>query len=132
MWYDLVGGSPLTLPAVLLHGAEKMADLTTRGLGDEDFESIDSLLSLHLRTILKAPLIGLMVLFSLYVITESTSKSLLVGFICFCISLFRTWRRFLEPLSFVLFCLAVVVLCDQEMIVQLKGIALAWAELTGR
>ncbi len=101
-------------------GAEKMVDLTTRNVDDENFEShvleqLDQFLALHFRAVLKAPLIGLMMLFSIYVITGSVSKGLSVSSICVLISLFTTWRRFLEPISFAVFCLAVIDLCHYEM-----------------
>jgi hypothetical protein len=63
---------------------------------------------LHLRSASKAALIGIMTLFSMAVLTETIGKALIVSSICFAISLFNTWRRYLEPISFIVFCGAVV------------------------
>jgi hypothetical protein len=101
-----------------------MADISIDDAEAREFAEIFlELFKSHHRALLKAPLIGLMVLFSVYVITGSVFKGLAVGFLCCCISVFRTWRRFLEPLSFAMFCLAIFILCDHGLTAHLKGIA---------
>src|SRR6266851_2009065 len=99
--------------------------MTNYSTSDNDSEFEDFLVDLlrqHYLALFKAPLIGLMVLFSVYVITDSVAKSLAASFVCCLVSFFGTWRRYLEPLSFAMFCLAVVIMCDHSLAEHLKSI----------
>lgn len=69
----------------------------------------------HLRTLAKATLIGLMTLLVVLVSTGSGGKAIAIGFSCWTLSFFNTWRRFLEPVAFFLFCAAMVYWCDPDI-----------------
>jgi hypothetical protein len=67
-----------------------------------------------LRTFLKSIAIAGMVWFGIAVFSASIMKGFWIGLACMFLALFTTWRRFLEPLSFSLFCIAVVFWCDPQ------------------
>ena len=82
------------------------------------------------RTFLKSLAIGgmvWMVWFGIAVFSGSIMKGFLIGLVCMILALFNTWRRFLEPLSFSLFCVAVVFWCDPQA---LQRIAAAWRSIS--
>jgi uncharacterized protein (DUF486 family) len=69
----------------------------------------------HGRNLIKAILIGIMVSFSVAVFSASVPKAASIGTICFSVSHFATWRRFLELTSFAMFCVAAVLWCNDEL-----------------
>jgi hypothetical protein len=69
----------------------------------------------HMRSVLKASLIGIMVFFSVCAFTGSVWKAFVVGTLCLAISMFNTWRRYLEVAGFFVFCFAVVHWCAPEV-----------------
>jgi hypothetical protein len=73
------------------------------------------MLSAHYRTILKAPIIAVMITFSVMTFSGSIFKGILVGTVCLAASIFNTWRRYLEPIGFWIFLVAVVVWCDPSV-----------------
>ena len=79
------------------------------------------------RTFLKSLAIGGMVWFGLAMFSGSILKGFLIGLVCVFLALFHTWRRFLEPLSFSLFCIAVVFWCDPQV---LQRMAAAWRNIS--
>ncbi|MEW6639745.1 MAG: hypothetical protein AB1586_04500 [Pseudomonadota bacterium] len=56
---------------------------------------------------LKAIVIAVMMFISIDLLNGSLAKALVVALICAVVSLFRTWRRYLEPISFILLCVAI-------------------------
>jgi hypothetical protein len=74
----------------------------------------------HFRTLGKVALIGFIMLFSVGVLTGSFWKAVVISFFCFVLSTFNTWRRYLEPISFLVFCIAVVYWCDEEFVSHIK------------
>lgn len=70
------------------------------------------MLAAHYRTIFKAPIIAAMIAFSVSTFSGSLLKGVLIGVVCFAASIFNTWRRYLEPIGFWVFLVAVVVWCD--------------------
>jgi ABC-type proline/glycine betaine transport system permease subunit len=103
-----------------------------RGYGDTRMTSnkdeLDDIFSVELiglfktygRAFLKAWLIAMMAVFSIWVFTDSVWKALFIGFAFLPIALFRTWSRFLEPVSLVVFLAAVAYVCDQNLISHFK------------
>jgi hypothetical protein len=69
----------------------------------------DVLYDKYISKILRAAAVAAMTLFSVYVLTGSFGKTLLISVMSGAISLFHTWRRFTEPVSFLLFCAATAV-----------------------
>ncbi|WP_426441711.1 hypothetical protein [Bradyrhizobium genosp. P] len=59
----------------------------------------------------KAAMIAMMTAVSVLVFAEAYWKALAIGAFAFLLSMFTTWRRFVEPISFVVFLGAVVVAC---------------------
>ena len=80
-----------------------------------------------LRTFLKSLIIGGMVWFGIAIFSGSIMKGFLIGMCCMVLALFQTWRRFLEPLSFSLFCVAVAFWCDPQV---LQHMAAAWRSIS--
>jgi hypothetical protein len=62
-----------------------------------------------------------MVWFGLAIFSGSIMKGFLIGLICMILALFTTWRRFLEPLSFFLFCVAVAFWCDPQFLQRISA-----------
>jgi hypothetical protein len=88
---------------------------------DEEIEAkLFDFAATHFRTFGKAILIGLMTFSAVAIITGSGWKAFVIGFICFACSCFNTWRRFLEPAAFFVFCAATVYWCDQDFIQHAK------------
>jgi hypothetical protein len=77
-------------------------------------QEFDAFMRGHGRTILKCLIIGSMVWFEIAMYCGSTTKGLTIGLASFVLALFTTWRRFLEPVSFWLFCAAVAFWSNQE------------------
>jgi hypothetical protein len=69
---------------------------------------------LYYRAFFKAILLGLMTIFSVWVFTGAGWKAVFFGLAFFVISIFNTWRRFLEPIGLLVFCAAVAYDCDQN------------------
>jgi hypothetical protein len=65
-------------------------------------------------TFLKCLIIGSMVWFEIAMFSGSITKGLTIGLASLVLALFTTWRRFLEPVTFWVFCAAVAFWCDQE------------------
>ena len=91
---------------------------------DETLEDLVlELVDRHGRNFIKAILIGIMVSFSVAVFSASIRKAALIGTICFSVSLFATWRRFLELTSLAMFCVAAVLWCSDELARQVTASA---------
>ncbi|MEW6645365.1 MAG: hypothetical protein AB1586_33050 [Pseudomonadota bacterium] len=90
----------------------------------EDIEA--AVKSPQFRGILKALLIGLMMLFSVSTLNGSTWKALAAGAIFFLVGSFNTWRRYLEIPVFVFFCVATLYLCNENI---LQDIAAAISQI---
>jgi len=56
---------------------------------------------------IKALVIAVMMFVSIDLLNGNATKAVLVALLCAVISLFRTWRRYLEAISFVLLCVAI-------------------------
>ncbi|MDB5502155.1 MAG: hypothetical protein JWR89_2057 [Tardiphaga sp.] len=84
----------------------------------------------HLRTIIKAPIIGMMAGFSVLTVSGSLYKALIIVLAGTVLSGFATWRRFLEPISFWLFLGSVVYWCDVEIVGHLKTTARSLASIS--
>ena len=83
---------------------------------DEKLEDLVlELVDCHSRNFIKAILIGIMVSFSVAVFSASLPKAAVIGTICFSVSLFATWRRFLELTSLAMFCVAAVLSCTDDL-----------------
>ncbi|WP_027579878.1 hypothetical protein [Bradyrhizobium sp. Ai1a-2] len=78
------------------------------GVFDEFFD----LLVLHHRTLLKAPIMSYMTAITVVIFTGSYWKATWISFAVFLLSLFTTWRRYLEPLCFFAFAAAVIAECS--------------------
>jgi hypothetical protein len=94
----LIARDVYSLLGVVESTRERRGNMKSDPFKDEIIELVKH----YCRAILKAPLIGIMIFFSLCSFNVSYGKSLLVAFICLAISLINTWRRFLEPVSFVM------------------------------
>lgn len=84
------------------------------------YEAILHFSGTYLRVFIKATLICLMTMFSVWTYAGSLSKALLFGCAFFIISMFQTWRRILEPVSLLVFCAAAVYTCDQNFLSHVK------------
>ena len=80
----------------------------------EDIEA--AVKSPQVRGILKGLLIGLMMLFSVSVLNGSAWKALVAGGVFFLVGSFNTWRRYLEIPVFVVFCVATLYLCNENLV----------------
>ena len=74
----------------------------------------------HAIKLLKAPITAAMGGFSVWIFSGSIAKALIVAAICVLLSAFNTWRRFLEPLVFFAFVVAVIFWCDQDVLSRLR------------
>jgi hypothetical protein len=75
----------------------------------------------HIVKVIKAPIVASMAAFSVFMLNGSLLKAATVAIVCLLLSAFNTWRRFLEPLVFWCFALAVVQWCDADILVRLKS-----------
>src|SRR6266851_4541123 len=92
--------------------------------GDEDDELEEFILLFffrHARPALKAILIGAVGLFAMLVFTGSAAKAATVAILALALSLFNTWRRYLEPISLVVFCLAVLAWANIDILDRLRS-----------
>lgn len=97
-------------------------DMVDREITESEMETwLTEMLAVHHRTILKAPVIGTMVLFSVATFSGSVMKGLLIGAVCLAAAAFSTWRRHLEPIAFWVFLLAIVFWCDPSLMESLKS-----------
>ncbi|WP_441228052.1 hypothetical protein AB7813_08855 [Tardiphaga sp. 20_F10_N6_6] len=83
---------------------------------DATIETVIGVLEPHIRTACKAPVIALMSGIAVGIFSGALGKALLVGIVCLVVSLFATWRRFLEPISFWVFVAAIIYWCDARLI----------------
>ena len=91
---------------------------------DETLEDLVlELVDRHGRNFIKAILIGIMVSFSVAVFSASIPKAVIIGTICFSVSLFATWRRFFVLTSLAMFCVAAVLWCTDELARQVTASA---------
>jgi len=70
----------------------------------------------HFRTLAKAALMSMVVFFSIEILSGSFVKAGIVCAFCLAFGLFNTWRRYLEPITFVIFWVAVVYWCDSAFV----------------
>lgn len=90
---------------------------------DEDLDAaIAGFARLHGVKLLKAPLIAGMTAFAFWILSGSVQKALSVAAVCFVVSAFNTWRRFLEPLAFWLFVVAAIHWCNPDIFASLKSL----------
>lgn len=80
----------------------------------EDIEA--AVKSPQVRGILKGLLIGVMMLFSISILNGSAWKALVAGAVFFLVGSFNTWRRYLEIPVFVIFCVATLYLCNENVV----------------
>ncbi|WP_426441718.1 hypothetical protein [Bradyrhizobium genosp. P] len=66
-----------------------------------------------LRIIPKAVIVAMMTAVSVAIFTGGYWKALWIGTFAFLLSMFTTWRRYLEPISFFIFLAALVVTCTE-------------------
>lgn len=85
-------------------------------------EKMIGFLRQHAVKLIKAPIVALLASFSVWVLSGSILKVLLIAAVCIVLSAFNTWRRFLEPLVFWCFALAVVFWCDADIVTRLKSL----------
>jgi hypothetical protein len=78
---------------------------------DED-PQLDALIRQHGGTLAKGPITGAMIGFSLYVAGHQLWSAALLGAICCCLTVFRTWRRILEIIAILSFIAAAFSLSD--------------------
>lgn len=65
---------------------------------------------------IKAPIIAAMAFLSVFLLTGAPGKAFFIAAICLITGLFSTWRRFLEPLVFWTFVVAVVHWCEPTLL----------------
>lgn len=88
---------------------------------EEEFNAgIYNLAATHFRSGAKAVLIGVMIFSAVVVFTGSIWKAFVIGLFCIVVSFFNTWRRYLEPIAFVLFCAGMAFWCFPEMLTGIK------------
>jgi hypothetical protein len=78
---------------------------------DDDIDAIFDAISPYWRGIAKAGLIAMMMAVAIGVASNSIWKSFVFGTIIFLVACFNTWRRYLQPISFVLFFAAMTYVC---------------------
>jgi hypothetical protein len=76
---------------------------------------IANVLDRYSYSLIKAAVVAVMLFFSVSTFSGSILKGLLIAVISFMAALFATWRRYLEPISFLAFCVAVVFWCDPDL-----------------
>ena len=76
----------------------------------------------HAVKLMKAPIVAGMAAFSIWMFSGSIVKALIIAVVCIVLSAFNTWRRFLEPLAFWGFALAVIYWCDADILAHLKSL----------
>ena len=91
-------------------------------VGVSDDQAFDFLFDIF-RLVAKACLIALMLSFSVEVLTDNPVRAVAVGLFFLVLALFNTWRRFLEPISLFVFCIAVVCWCDREFATHVSYLA---------
>jgi len=91
-------------------------------VGVSDDQAFDFLFDIF-RLAAKACLIALMLSFSVEVLTGNPVRAVVVGLFFLVLALFSTWRRFLEPISLFVFCIAVVCWCDREFATHVSYLA---------
>jgi ABC-type proline/glycine betaine transport system permease subunit len=86
-------------------------DLSSQTETDDDLDALFDAISPYWRGIAKACLIAIMMATAIGVASNSIWKSLVFGAIIFFVACFNTWRRYLQPISFVLFLAAMAYVC---------------------
>ncbi|WP_426441704.1 hypothetical protein [Bradyrhizobium genosp. P] len=79
-----------------------------------EYATFNARLELVLRVVRRTPkaaMIAMMTAVSVIIFTDTYWKALWIGAFAFLLSMFTTWRRFVEPISFIVFLAAVVVAC---------------------
>lgn len=91
-----------------MYGDERSDDLLT-----EEIEA--ALRSPQARGVVKAILIGVMMLYSVFILDGSFLKALITSAIFCLIACFNTWRRYMEIPVFLLFCGATIYMCNEQV-----------------
>ncbi|HEY0329437.1 MAG TPA: hypothetical protein VGC77_10090 [Rhodopseudomonas sp.] len=91
-------------------------------------EAFAKLIFENARALAKAPVAAIMSAFTVAVLSGSLAKGVFVGVICLFASLFNTWRRFIEPISFWFFLISIAFWCDPDIVNDIK-LALAWTKI---
>jgi hypothetical protein len=91
----------------------------------DTIEIIADLVEMHYRTVLKAFVMVVMTMIAVVIFTGSYWKATWIGFWVLVLSLFSTWRRYLEPLCFAAFVAAVIFTCVEPDLLTRLELALA-------
>ncbi|MGY8661739.1 hypothetical protein Q3C01_05140 [Bradyrhizobium sp. UFLA05-109] len=92
-------------------------ELTEDALG----KFLDGLFARHSRTAVKAAIMVCMTAISIVMFTGSFWKAAWISFSVLVLSVFTTWRRYLEPLCFFVFVLAVIFACiEPDTLIKLQ------------
>ena len=78
---------------------------------DEDFAVLAAFIDQYWRSAAKAFLIALMMAYAVAAVSNSLGKAFLLGGFGFLLACFNTWRRYLQPISLVVFLAAAVYSC---------------------
>jgi hypothetical protein len=87
-------------------------------------ETIADFTEKHFRTALKASIMATVTMMAVVIFTDSYWKATWIGFWVLVLSLFSTWRRYLEPLCFVAFVLAEIFTCVDPAVLTKMQLAL--------
>jgi hypothetical protein len=88
---------------------------------EDEFEAaLYNFVGTHFRTAAKSILIGFTIFWFVAAFTGSIWKATVIGVSCLVFSAFHTWRRFLEPIAFILFCAGMVYWCDPDIFQRAK------------
>jgi hypothetical protein len=88
-------------------------------------EPIDLVLHRHHRTVLKAVIMTITTAIAVVIFTESYWKASWIGLSVLILSLFTTWRRYLEPLCLFVFVLAMIFICvEPNTLTKVKSVLL--------
>lgn len=88
---------------------------------DEIERFVVELMDHYVRPMLKAMVIAAVSMFSIAVFTGSPAKAVTVALFVLVLALFSTWRRYLEPICFIIFCAAVLAWTDVDILDRLRG-----------
>ena len=92
-------------------------------LSDAELEAeVINFLRQHAVRLIKLPIVASMAGFSIWMLSGSIFKTLIIAAVCIVLSAFNTWRRFLEPLAFWGFAVAVIYWCDADILARLRSL----------
>lgn len=89
---------------------------------DDEIEVfLAQLMDRYARPMLQAMVIAAVSLFSIAVFTGSPAKAVTVALFVLAMAMFSTWRRYLQPISFIVFCAAVLAWTDVDILDRVRG-----------